>query len=162
MSDSTVETVASCVQSPPGTVTEPKTRVYGTPFTSETAKLLAQRSVASRRAKAEQAKREALEEAAKEAAKPEPEPTELGLVQAQLKRLSVVLLGKLTPKERCELLDAFDRLLDRARIIRGTPLPGTATSRAPAAAQSPASSMLTSGSVAPVAQDARPPREDQE
>lgn len=110
--------------------------------------------------KGNEAYRKKLEDARKPLEPAPNDPPELKYALADCARLSSALdSSKLKPLERVELSKALDRALDRVRIIRGQALPGTATSRAPAPAQSPASSMLST--VAPT-QDARPARDEQE
>lgn len=125
-------------------------------FSRETAIALGNKGRAVRAARLEALKAEK----ANPTPKPEPISDELAAVLAEIERVSLVLSDmKLKPADRCALGKTLDMHLDRARIIRGQALPGTATSRAPAPAQSPASSMLSS--TAP-AQDTRPARDEQE
>jgi len=83
------------------------------------------------------------------------EPREAKIALAECDRLSLALEDKrLKPLERAELSKALDRMLDRVRIIRGQPAPGTVSSRASAAAPSTGAQMLAgSGSAATAAPD---------
>lgn len=48
-----------------------------------------------------------------------------GLVLAEIERVRETLEGKLDPKDRAQLVRALDLLLDRERIYRDRPLPGS-------------------------------------
>jgi len=65
---------------------------------------------------------------------------------------------KLKPSERCQLIGALDRLLDRLRILRGDPLPGSSRPKE----EKPASAAVSMLGQSVTSSDARPGREDQD
>jgi hypothetical protein len=54
-----------------------------------------------------------------------PDKPLLALVLTEVDRVRVELEGKLKPEVRAKLICALDKLLDRERVLRDRPLPGS-------------------------------------
>jgi len=81
------------------------------------------------------------------------------VVVSEISRVSGVLSNRrLKPSERCQLIGALDRLLDRLRILRGDPLPGSSRPKE----EKPASAAVSMLGQSVTNSDARPGREDQD
>lgn len=106
-----------------GAATGRKRKPRGKMFTKENAREFAKRGAAARLRMLE-----ARKDAAKMAGDNLP-PTlateRLQMMCEQIAHTRRVLNGKLAPRDRAQLLLALDRLLERERILRGIPLPGS-------------------------------------
>lgn len=92
-------------------------------FTKENARMFALRAAESRKRNA-QLRKDAVQ--VSDGGIPLTVATErLQMLCWQITRTHAALKGRLQPRDRAQLLLALDRLLERERILRGIPLPGS-------------------------------------
>lgn len=111
---------------PSAPIVLPVKRRRGVPLTPERAREIRLAAIAAKKERDAKAEADAKTIAADIASNgKELASRRVQMLSEQIQRTHDVLKGELEPKERAQLLTALDRLMERERVLRGIPNPGS-------------------------------------